>query len=204
MTKNLDKIQIIAEIGVNHNGSLSLAKKLIKIAKYSGADFVKFQNWKAECLVTNDAEMANYQKINTNKKFKQIELLKPLELKNKDYFNLIKCSRKNNIQFLSSPFDEESYRFLTKKLRCKIIKIPSGEINNFLMLNEINLKKQKVFISTGMSTISEIARCINFIAKSEIYIIKKNDIKIKSKSKLNFLKKKNCYYALCYRLSCER
>ena len=190
MIKNLQKIKIIAEIGVNHNGSIPLAKKLIKIAKHSGADFVKFQNWKAERLVTSNAEMANYQKINTKKKFKQIQLLKPLELKDKDYFNLIKYCKKNSIQFLSSPFDEVSYKFLTNKLKCKIIKIPSGEINNFLLLREINLNKHKIFLSTGMSTISEIANCINFIAKSNIYCIYKNKVKIKSKSKLNFLKKK--------------
>ena len=88
--------------------------------------------------------MANYQKINTKKKFKQIQLLKPLELKDKDYFNLIKYCKKNSIQFLSSPFDELSYEFLSNKLKCKIIKIPSGEINN-LMLNKVNLKKQSFY-----------------------------------------------------------
>lgn len=190
MNKHSDKVEIIAEIGVNHNGSIPLAKKLVKIAKHSGADFVKFQNWKAESLVTKDAEMASYQKMNTKKRFKQIKLLKPLELKDKDYFTLFRYCNKNKIKFLSSPFDELSYEFLSNKLKCKIIKIPSGEINNFLMLNKVNLKKQKVFISTGMSTISEIAKCINFIAKSKIYTIKKNNVKIRLKSKLNFLKKK--------------
>ena len=108
--------------------------------------FAKFQNWKAESLVTKDAEMASYQKMNT-KKFKQIKLLKPLELKDKDYFTLFRYCNKNKIKFLSSPFDELSYEFLSNKLKCKIIKIPSGEINNFLMLNKVNLKNKSFYIN---------------------------------------------------------
>ncbi len=185
-----NKINIIAEIGVNHNGNMNLAKKLIKQAKDCGADFVKFQNWKAEKLVTKSAQMAQYQKRNTKKKFKQIDLLKPLELKEKDYFGLHKFSKNMKIEFLSSPFDEESCQFLIQQLKCKIIKIPSGEINNFLMLSKIDLKKQKIYISTGMANLSEIAECINFVAKSKVYLIKRNKIKIKKKSKLNFLKKR--------------
>lgn len=190
MIKNLKKIKVIAEIGVNHNGSITLAKKLIEEAKKSGADFVKFQNWKADKLVTKDAKMANYQIRNTKKKFKQIHLLKPLELKDNDYFILKKFSEKRKIQFLSSPFDEESYQFLSNKLRCKIIKIPSGEINNFLMLKNVNLDNQKIFLSTGMASLTEIADCINFISKSKIYETKKNKIVIKKRSKLRFLKKR--------------
>lgn len=189
ITKN-NKINIIAEIGVNHNGKMSLAKKLIKQAKYCGADFVKFQNWKAESLVTESAEMAYYQIKNIKKKFKQIDLLKPLELKDKDYFILNNYAKKNNINFISSPFDEESYQFLANKINSKIIKIPSGEINNFLMLNNVNLNRHKIFISTGMANLAEIANCINFIAKCKVYKIKKNKIMIQKKTKLNFLKKK--------------
>ena len=190
MTTKNKKINIIAEIGVNHNGNVNLAKKLIKQAKLCGADFVKFQNWKAESLVTKNAQMAQYQKKNTKKKFKQIDLLRPLELKEKDYFELHRFTKKMKIEFLSSPFDEESCQFLSEQLKCKMIKIPSGEINNFLMLSKINLKKQKIFISTGMANLSEIAKCINFVAKSKIYSIKKKKIKITKKSQLNFLKNK--------------
>lgn len=190
MITKKNKIYIIAEIGVNHNGKMSLAKRLIKYAKYCGADFVKFQNWKAENLVTNDAKMANYQIRNIKKRFKQIDLLRPLELREKDYFILNEYARKMNIKFISSPFDEESYQFLANKIKCKIIKIPSGEINNFLMLKNVNLNQQKVFISTGMANMNEIANCLNFIAKCQVYKIGKNKIEIKKKTKLNFLKKK--------------
>ena len=162
MITRKNRIYIIAEIGVNHNGKMSLAKRLIKYAKYCGADFVKFQNWKAENLVTNDAKMAKYQIRNIKKRFKQIDLLRPLELREKDYFILKEYARKINIKFISSPFDEESYQFLANKIKCKIIKIPSGEINNFLMLKNVNLNQQKVFISTGMANMNEIANCLNF------------------------------------------
>ena len=111
MIKNFKKIKIIAEIGVNHNGSLTLARKLIKEAKKSGADFVKFQNWKAEKLVTKDAEMANYQIRNIKKKFKQIQLLKPLELKDKDYFNLKKFSEKKKFNFFLHPLMKKVINF---------------------------------------------------------------------------------------------
>ena len=166
MPKNKNqRILIIAEAGVNHNGEIRLAKKLIDIAKKSGADYVKFQNWQAEDLVTSNAKMAPYQVKNTKKKFKQINLLKPLELKKKYYSILKKYSKIKKIGFLSSPFDEKNYRYLSKELNCKLIKIPSGEINNFFMLNEVDLKKEKLIISTGMSNLKEIAEAINFIAK---------------------------------------
>ena len=199
MNKHSDKVEIIAEIGVNHNGSIPLAKKLVKIAKHSGADFVKFQNWKAESLVTKDAEMASYQKLNT-KKFKQIKLLKPLELKDKDYFTLFRYCNKNKIKFLSSPFDELSYEFLSNKLKCKIIKIPSGEINNFLMLNKVNLKKQKVLYQPACQLFQRLQNVL-ILLQNQKYIRLKNNVKIRLKSKLNFLKKEDYYYALCNRLS---
>jgi len=189
ITKN-KKINIIAEIGVNHNGKINLAKKLIRHAKYSGADFVKFQNWKAASLVTQNAKMATYQIKNTKKKIKQIDLLKPLELKEQDYFLLKDFANQTNIRFISSPFDELSYKFLANKMKCKIIKIPSGEINNFLMLDNVNLSRHKLFISTGMASMSEIVNCLNFIAKTKVYKINKDKIKILNKKKLNFLKKK--------------
>ena len=192
MTINKRKIKIIAEIGVNHNGNLSLAKKLILTAKSCGADYVKFQNWKAEDLVTKNAKMAKYQIKNTKKKIKQIDLLKPLELKNNSYRILKKYASKSKIQFISSPFDVKNFDFLSDELLSKIIKIPSGEINNYLMLSRVNLNKHKLLISTGMSSINEISKTLNFIAKKKIYVFKKNKIKINNNKIFKFLKKKIC------------
>ncbi|MDA7780399.1 N-acetylneuraminate synthase family protein [Candidatus Pelagibacter sp.] len=188
-TKN-QRVIIIAEAGVNHNGKIKLAKKLIDIAKNCGADFIKFQNWQAKDLVTNYAKMAPYQIKNTKKNFNQIELLKPLELKKKYYPVLKKYSKIKKIGFLSSPFDEKNYRYLTKELGCKLVKIPSGEINNFFMLNEVDLKKEKLIMSTGMSNLKEIAQAINFIAKSKVYKVHNNKVKLLNIKKYNYIKDK--------------
>ena len=167
--KKKGKILIIAEVGVNHNGSFSNIKKLIKGAKKADADFVKFQNWSANKLVTANAKMAPYQIKNTKSEKSQIDMLKPLELKRSIYPKIIKQTKMNKIKFLSSPFDEESFLFLKKNLSQKIIKIPSGEINNFLMLSKANIKTDKLFISTGMANIYEIVETLNFLAKDKIY-----------------------------------
>ena len=106
-----DKVYVIAEAGVNHNGNLNIAKKLIKAAKTSGADAVKFQNFTAENLVTKKAQKAPYQIKNTKNNSSQFNMLKKLELKTEDYFKLKKFSKKINIDFLSSVFDIESVYF---------------------------------------------------------------------------------------------
>ena len=192
MTTNKKKIIIIAEIGVNHNGNINLAKKLIILAKKCGADFVKFQNWKAEDLVTRDAKMAKYQIHNTKKKIKQLDLLRPLELNEKNYFEIENFAKKNRIKFLSSPFDEKNFEFLSKKIKSKVIKIPSGEINNYLMLSKVKLNKHKILLSTGMSNLKEITNTLNFIIKDKIYFFKKGKVKILKKKKLNYFRKKIC------------
>ncbi len=184
------KIIIIAEIGVNHDGNFKKAKKLILAAKKCGADFVKFQNFQASKLSTTFAKMAKYQIKNTKQKVSQFKMLKKLELKKNDYPKLKKFAKKNKIFFLSSPFDEGNLEYLTKNLKCKIIKIPSGEINNYLMLNKVNLNKHQIILSTGMSTNLEIAGAINIISKKKIYLISKNEIKIKNQKLLNQIKKK--------------
>jgi len=184
------KVIVIAEIGVNHDGNFKKAKKLILAAKKCGADFVKFQNFQASKLSTTFAKMAKYQIKNTKQKVSQFEMLKKLELKKNDYPKLKKFAKKNEISFLSSPFDEENLEYLTKNLKCKIIKIPSGEINNYLMLNKVNLNKHQIILSTGMSTNLEIAAAINIICKKKIYLISKNKIKIKNQKLLNQIKKK--------------
>ena len=175
------KVFIIAEIGVNHNGSIKKAKKLILKAKKAGADAVKFQNFKSERLVTDNAPMARYQITNTKSKDSQFNLLKRLELKYEKYNELIFFSKKNKINFLSSPFDEQSYEFVRNKLNLKVIKIPSGEINNYLMLNKINLNKEQIILSTGMANELEILKTINFISKRQVYKKVRNEIKINKK-----------------------
>lgn len=179
---NSNKVYIIAEIGVNHNGSLAKAKKLILYAKKSGANAVKFQNFQAESLATKFAPKANYQIKNTKNNESQFSMLKRLQLKPEDYYIIKNFCKRNHIDFLSSPFDNESLEFLKNKLRLKIIKIPSGEINNFKLLN--NLKTSSIILSTGMSTEIEIANAINFIYKKKIFIIRNKKILIFNKKYL--------------------
>ncbi len=157
---------IIAEIGVNHNGSVSLAKKLVLGAKRAGANAVKFQYFKADDLVTKKAEKALYQKKNTKiKKETQFEMLKKVEFNFKKHLELVKFAKKNKIFFSSSFFHHEDIK-LHKKLKLDFIKIPSGEINNFLYLNEISKIKDKyIFISTGMATLEEIKETLSYLLK---------------------------------------
>ena len=190
MTLNFkNKTFIIAEIGVNHNGSLSIAKKLILAGKNAGADAVKFQNFTAEKLVTINAKKAPYQIKNTKNDNSQFKMLKRLELKKNYYFDLVKFCKSKNIEFLSSVFDSESVSFLQKKLKIKKIKIPSGEITNPIILSKINLKNYNVILSTGMSNIKEIVNAINIISKKKIYKIIGNRVMIMNNKYLNYIKK---------------
>lgn len=159
-------MKIIAEIGVNHNGDIELAKKLIISAKNSGADFVKFQTYKTEHLVSTNAECAEYQKENNN--IKQFEMLKKYELSDNDFIFLSEFSKKNNIEFISTPFDCDSVDLL-EKINVPLYKISSGDINNFLLLNKIKKTKKPVIISTGMSNTNEIFNVVNFFNSDYIY-----------------------------------
>lgn len=185
-----NKIFIIAEIGVNHNGNLSLAKKLILAAKKSGADAVKFQNFTAEKLVTKDAKKAPYQAKNTKNNKSQLDMLKKLELKKDYYYELLKFCKSKKIKFLSSVFDDGSIVFLKNVLKINTIKIPSGEITNPLILDRLNLKHYYVILSTGMSNIKEIVNAINIISKKVIYKIVNKKIIINNKKEFNIIKKK--------------
>ena len=185
-----NKIFIIAEIGVNHNGNLSLAKKLILAAKKSGADAVKFQNFTAEKLVTKDAKKAPYQAKNTKNNKSQLDMLKKLELKKDYYYELLKFCKSKKIKFLSSVFDGGSIVFLKNVLKINTIKIPSGEITNPLILDRLNLKHYYVILSTGMSNIKEIVNAINIISKKVIYKIVNKKIIINNKKEFNIIKKK--------------
>jgi len=161
---NKDKIKIIAEAGVNHNGSLKNAKKLIDCASKAGADYVKFQTFKASELATRSSPKASYQKLSTKRKESQYDMLKKLELSEKDHLVLKKYCKKKKINFLSSPFSIKSFDFLNK-IGLKTIKIPSGEIDNFPFLKHIGKFKKKIILSSGMSSLLEVANAIKILNK---------------------------------------
>lgn len=162
MIKKIKTI-IIAEAGVNHNGSLKTAIKMIKTASHSGADFIKFQLFSPENLSTNYAKLPNYAKSKNKKS--QLDMLKKLELSKKNFIELKKICIINKIGFLASAFDIESLDFLNK-LNLKIFKIPSGEINNTPYLRHIARFKRKIILSTGMSNINEIKNALKILVSN--------------------------------------
>lgn len=151
----LSKVFIIAEAGVNHNGSTELAKKLIDVAVHSGADAIKFQTFKAENLVSKKAQKAEYQKQTTDSKESQFEMIKKLELDVDTHQALMAYCAEKNILFLSTPFDHDSINLLNK-LGLDIFKIPSGEITNSPYLKQIGALNKQVILSTGMANLGEI------------------------------------------------
>lgn len=161
----IDKgICIIAEAGVNHNGELDLAKKLVKAAAEAGADIVKFQTFRAKNLVTQTAEKAQYQIGNCGEDESQYEMLKKLELNEEMHTELIKCCEENNIKFMSTAFDKDSLDLLSEKLKIDVLKIPSGELTNAPLVLAHAQKKCDLILSTGMATISEVQECLGVIA----------------------------------------
>ena len=156
---------IIAEAGVNHNGSIDLAKKLIDVASNAGADAVKFQSFKAENLATKNAQKAMYQKETTNIEESQFDMLKKLELSTEMHKELISYCRNKKIIFLSSPFDHESIELL-EDLGLEIFKIPSGEITNLPYLRHIGKLDRKIILSTGMSNIDEVRNALDILINS--------------------------------------
>jgi len=159
------KTIIIAEAGVNHNGSLEMAKRLIDVAVESGVDIVKFQTFKAKNLVTRSAQKADYQVSNTGNSDSQFSMLKKLELSNNDHYNLIAYCRKRNIEFLSTPFDLESIDLL-KSIGIRIGKIPSGEITNLPYIRKMAHSFDKLILSTGMCTLEEISKVLDVILET--------------------------------------
>ena len=153
---------IIAEAGVNHNGDVNLAKKLIHIAKDACADAVKFQIFKAEDVVTKTAEKAEYQKKNTRAEESQFAMIKKLELSETDFKELSDYAYKEEIIFLSSPFDKRSVDLLDK-LGVPAFKIASGEITNLPLIKYIAQKGKPIILSTGMSTMAEIKEALQVI-----------------------------------------
>jgi N,N'-diacetyllegionaminate synthase len=159
------KIIIIAEAGVNHNGKISLAKKMIEKASKAGADYIKFQLFSAENLVTKNSVKANYAKKNLDKNISNYKMLKNLEFTLNDFLILKKCCKKNKIKFLLSPFSIKDVKNINK-IGIKTIKIPSGEINNLPYLKYIGKQKKNIILSTGMSNIKEISNAIKILNKS--------------------------------------
>ena len=155
---------IIAEAGVNHNGDVNLAKKLIDVARKAGADAVKFQTFSTEELVTAGAEKARYQRETTGADGAQFEMLQKLELGPGDFKKLSVYAREKDIIFLSSPFDKGSADLLDN-LGVPAFKVPSGEITNFPLLKYIARKKKPVILSTGMSTLDEIKEAVEIIRR---------------------------------------
>jgi len=158
---------IVAEIGVNHNGSVNRARKLIDAAKSTGADAVKFQAYKTERIVTKYAEKAKYQKETTDLKKSQYDMLKKLELKDADFVELHRYAKKRSIIFLSSAFDEESVDLLAG-LDVSAFKVPSGETTNFPLLRHIAEKKKPIILSTGLSTLDEIGEAIRVMEEKGV------------------------------------
>jgi N,N'-diacetyllegionaminate synthase len=156
---------IIAEAGVNHNGSVDLAKKLIDAASISGADAVKFQTFKAENLVVKNTQKADYQKQATDALESQFDMIKKLELDVEIHKELITYCQGKNIMFLSTPFDHESIDLLSD-LGLKIFKIASGEITNLPYLRHIGSLCKKVVLSTGMSNLREVGDALNILTNA--------------------------------------
>lgn len=157
-----EKCFIIAEAGVNHNGSLELAKQLIFAASDACADAVKFQTFIAEELVSKDAPKAKYQMQTTDTNESQLDMIKKLELSREDHIKLIKYAKKKNILFMSTPFDNKSVDLLIE-LGVPVIKISSGEITNHPFLSYIAEKGLPVILSTGMSTMEEVREAVSVI-----------------------------------------
>lgn len=172
----MNKTIIIAEAGVNHNGSLDLAKELVRKAVEAGADYIKFQTFKAEKCVSKNAKKADYQIQNTKKEAEsQLEMVKKLELSNEDHYELIKLCQELGIQFFSTAFDPESIELL-HNLGLSLWKIPSGEITNYPYLKKIASYHQPVIMSTGMCTVEDITDCLkvlmdNGLTKEQITIL---------------------------------
>jgi N,N'-diacetyllegionaminate synthase len=169
----MDRTLIIAEAGVNHNGDIDLAKKLIDAASDAGADYVKFQTFKAENLVQKIAKKADYQVGNTGNDDSQFSMLKKLELNYDDHQILIDYSDTKKIKFLSTAFDFESIEFLKDKL--DFYKIPSGEITNLPYLERVAKLGLSIVMSTGMATMQEVKDAFGILVKNGI---KKDDITI--------------------------
>ena len=157
-----NRVFIIAEAGVNHNGSTDLAKKLVTVAAEAGADAVKFQTFKAERIVSKSAPKAEYQKQTSGSDESQFDMIKKLELDLSAHKELIAYCQKKDILFLSTPFDHESIELLDS-LNLSMFKIPSGEITNLPYLRHIGKMGKPVILSSGMANLGEIETALGIL-----------------------------------------
>ena len=164
-----EKTFIIAEAGVNHNGSVDLAKKLIDVATEAVVDAVKFQTFKTENVVTKSAPKAEYQLRTDTSNGSQFEMIKKLELSQSDFEELYAYCGKKGLQFISTPFDLESVDFL-HRLGLEVFKIPSGEITNLPYLRKIGGLGKKIILSTGMANLGEIEEALEVLVISGTFI----------------------------------
>jgi N,N'-diacetyllegionaminate synthase len=160
-----NQILIIAEAGVSHNGDITMAKRLIDVAADSGADFVKFQTFKAEALVTASAEKAAYQKSITDMVESQFQMLRKLELDRSAHEELIEYCDMKGIRFLSTAFDHDSIDLLAE-LDISLYKIPSGEITNLPYLRHVGRMGKPVIMSTGMATMEEVRAAMKVLLEA--------------------------------------
>jgi N,N'-diacetyllegionaminate synthase len=170
----MNKTIIIAEAGVNHNGNIETAKRLIDVASGAGVDYVKFQTFKANKIVTKQAKRADYQNKNTKNLDTQYEMLKKLELNEDSHHLLIKYCNDKGIKFLSTGFDLDSLEFL-HKIGIRLAKIPSGEITNYPYLKKVAQLFSEVVLSTGMSDMDDINKALAILLK---FGVKKENITI--------------------------
>lgn len=160
----MNKTLIIAEAGVSHNGSIEMAKQLIDVAAVAGVDYVKFQTFKAEKLVTKEAKQAEYQQRNAAED-SQYAMLKKLELSEAQHEELITCCMQKGVRFLSTAFDLESIEYL-HSLNLGVWKIPSGEITNYPYLKKIAQYGEPVIMSTGMCSMGDVEQALNVLLKN--------------------------------------
>ena len=161
----MKQVFIIAEAGVNHNGDINLAYKMIDAAKEAGVDCIKFQTFKTEKIIMEDAKKAEYQEENSIKNETQYEMVKKLELSYNEFKSLKEYCDRVGIIFLSTPDENESLDFLSDELNLDTIKIGSGEVTNYLFLEDVAKKNKKIILSTGMATLGEVEKAIEIIRK---------------------------------------
>ena len=169
----MNKTIIIAEVGVNHNGDFAKAKEFIKVCSEIGIDYIKFQTFKAEGVVTADAAMAEYQKRELPQYSTQLDMIRSLEFSESQFIDLIEYSSSLGLNFLTTAFDFESANFVNG-LGLDYCKIPSGEITNFPLIDILCQSHEKFIVSTGMSTESEIDQVLEFLklkGKNEIILM---------------------------------
>src|SRR5437588_7566531 len=157
-------VYVIAEAGVNHNGSLDLALQLVDVAAEAGADAVKFQTFRAQDLATVRAPKADYQVRSTGSQESQLQMLKKLQISPTDHRALIARCRRKGLDFLSSPFDARSLSLLVDAFSLPVLKIPSGEITNAPLLLRAAQSGRRVILSTGMSTLADIEAALGVLA----------------------------------------